>query len=110
MTDITATMDWRIVSVEHHIVDQQHGVIFTVHWALDGEQSAELKMHHGYTYGSVDIEYNPAGNFTPVEELGKEQLLGWVWEKIDKSQHEQIVQKEIDQKITPLTNTMQWVD
>lgn len=110
MTDITANMEWSIVSLEHHTVDQQHGVIFTVHWSLAGQQSADLVMHHGYTYGSIDLEYNPTIDFTPVEELTKEQLLSWVWGKIDKNQHEQVVQREIDSKISPLTQTMQWID
>ena len=103
MTEIVAKMKWDVLTMEKQSVGDQQDVVFTVHWTLSGEQSAENIMHTGYTYGSVNIDYNPSGDFIPIEDLSKDNVLSWVWNVLDKTQHEVIVQTEINQKITPVT-------
>jgi hypothetical protein len=110
MIEITADLDWDILKMDVHTVDQQHGVVLTIHWCLTGTQSAELQTHNGYTYGSVDLPYEPSENFVPFEQLDKNTVLAWLWNKLDKTQHEEQVQREINQKINPLTvsPTLPW--
>lgn len=105
MTNITAQITWDILNLETHAVDQQMNVITTIHWCVSGEQSAEDKIYNGYTYGSVDVEYTPDLSFTPFQFLTKDEILGWVWKNVGKDKQEQIVQREIDSKISPLVAT-----
>lgn len=106
MIEITADLTWDILKMDIHTIDQQHGVVLTVHWCLSAQQSANAQIYTGYTYGAVDIDYNPSESFIPFEKLDKNTVLAWVWEELDKTQHEEQVQVEINNKINPLSHSV----
>jgi hypothetical protein len=106
MIEITADLTWEILKMDVHTIDQQHGVVLTVHWCLSAAQSANAQIYTGYTYGAVDLDYNPNGSFVPLDQLDKNTVLAWIWEELDKTQHEEQVQVEINNKIDPLSRSI----
>jgi hypothetical protein len=88
-------MNWNIVQLDRNTND---GFVTTAHWtvsATDGDFSA-------HTYGTASF----SGNLiTPYESLTKEQVLGWVWEQIDKAGIEESLTKQIEAQKNPVSAT-----
>jgi hypothetical protein len=84
---------WKIINVERHPSD---GFVTTAHWrcdATDGKFSAGV-------YGSAGF----SGNLTtPYESLTESQVLGWVWESVDKAETEASLQSQINAQKNPVT-------
>lgn len=74
---MAATIEWNIACLERETSDNY---VSTVHWtatATDGELSAGA-------YGSIGLE-RPL-TLIPYEELTKEVVLGWLFEKLGSEQ------------------------
>ena len=68
--------EWNVVNMERKT---DNGFVVTVHYtvnAVDGEVTAS-------TYGTVGYTQE-ADNFTPFEQLTKDQVVGWVQTSLDK--------------------------
>ena len=101
-------MNWNITQLE---VNPSEGdledVVVTAHWTLDDAQE-------GYTAsigGSVTFPA-PSGDFTPYEDLTKEQVLGWVWENgVDKDETEAGIAQAIEAQANPavVIQPLPWV-
>ena len=90
-----ATFNWSLPTLERQTAD---GFVFTAHWrcdASDGDFSAS-------SYGTAGFSQDPE-NFTPYEDLTEEQVLGWVWESVDKDATEAALQANIDAQKNPVT-------
>lgn len=69
-------IEWNVVNMERKT---DNGFVVTVHYtvnAVDGEVTAS-------TYGTVGYTQE-ADNFTPFEQLTKDQVVGWVQTSLDK--------------------------
>ena len=90
---MTATINWTIEQLERKTAD---GFVTTAHWrctAQDGDFS-------GTVYGSCGF----SGDLnTPYDQLTQEQVLGWVWESVNKEDTEAAVQAQVDAQKTPET-------
>jgi len=90
---------WSIPTLERHTAD---GFVYTAHWrctATDGDYSAS-------SYGTAGFQQDPeAEGFTPYEDLTEEQVLGWLWNSIDKDATEAALQAKIDGDMNPTTAT-----
>ena len=88
-------MNWDIVELNRNTAD---GFVTTAHWtctATDGDFSASA-------YGSVGF----SGDLTtPYADLTKEQVLGWVWEQIDKAETEANLTAQIEAQKNPTSAT-----
>jgi hypothetical protein len=88
-------MNWQIVQLDRNTAD---GFVTTAHWnctATDGDYSAS-------SYGSVGF----SGELTtPYAELTKEQVLGWVWEQINKNEIEASLTAQINSQKNPVSVT-----
>ena len=86
---------WKIVQLDRKTAD---GFVTTAHWtvtATDGDFSASA-------YGSVGF----SGDLTtPYEDLTEEQVLGWVWEQIDKAEIESNLAAQINAQKNPVSVT-----
>jgi hypothetical protein len=84
---------WNVSQLDRKTVD---GFVTTAHWtvsAKDGEYSA-------YFYGSCGFDGELT---TPYESLTKEQVLGWVWEKVNKEETEASLASQIEAQKNPVT-------
>jgi hypothetical protein len=88
-------MNWNIVQLDRKTADNY---VTTAHWnctATDGDFSANA-------YGSVGFSGDLV---TPYENLTQEQVLGWVWEQIDKAEIEANLTKQIQAQKNPVSET-----
>jgi hypothetical protein len=86
-------MNWNIVQLDRKTAD---GFVTTAHWtctATDGDFSANA-------YGSVGFSGDLV---TPYENLTETQVLGWVWEQIDKAEIEANLTKQIQAQKNPVS-------
>jgi hypothetical protein len=86
-------MNWSIQQLDRKTAD---GFVTTAHWtctATDGDFSANA-------YGSVGFSGDLV---TPYENLTQEQVLGWVWEQIDKAEIEANLTKQIQAQKNPVS-------
>jgi hypothetical protein len=90
---------WSLPTLERHTAD---GFVYTAHWratATDGDYSAS-------SYGTAGFQQDPeAGDLIPYEDLTEEQVLGWLWNSIDKDATEAALQAKIDGDMNPTTGT-----
>jgi hypothetical protein len=85
------TVNWSISQLDRKTAD---GFVTTAHWrvdATDGEYSAGVYGSAGFT-GDLTI---------PYEDLTQEQVLGWVWESVDKAETEANVLAQIEAQKHP---------
>jgi hypothetical protein len=86
---------WKVVDTKRLV---ETGFVNEVHWrcdATDGEYSAGV-------YGSAGF----SGDLTiPYADLTESQVLGWVWESVDKAETEANVQAQIEAQKNPVTAT-----
>jgi hypothetical protein len=87
--------NWTITQLDRKTED---GFVTTAHWtvtATDGDFSASA-------YGSVGF----SGELTtPYDDLTEEQVLGWVWEQIDKAEIESNLAAQIEAQKNPVSAT-----
>jgi hypothetical protein len=86
-------MNWNILQLDRKTAN---GFVTTAHWtctATDGDFSANA-------YGSVGFSGDLV---TPYEDLTQEQVLGWVWEQIDRAEIEANLTKQIQAQKNPVS-------
>jgi hypothetical protein len=86
---------WNIAQLDRKTED---GFVTTAHWtvsATDGDYSA-------YAYGSCGFDGELT---TPYESLTKEQVLGWVWQTVNKEETEQALAGQIEAQKNPVSAT-----
>jgi hypothetical protein len=86
---------WDIVQLDRNLPG---GFVYTAHWtvsATDGDFSAS-------SYGSCGFD---GELITPYEDLTKEQVLEWVWEKVNKEETEASLAAQIEAQKNPVTAT-----
>ena len=88
-------IEWNVVNTEYKT---ENKFIVTVHYtvtAVDGEYTAS-------TYGTVGYTQEEE-NFTPFEQLTKDQVVGWVQTSLDK----ETVEASLASQIEALKNPVQ---
>jgi hypothetical protein len=86
--------EWNVVNMERKT---DNGFVVTVHYtvtAVDEEVTAS-------TYGTVGYTQEE-GNFTPFEQLTKDQVVGWVQTSLDKDAVETSLASQIDALKNPV--------
>jgi hypothetical protein len=98
MTDVTpATPEWNIAQLERHLSD---GAVYTAHWTVNLQDQSESAG----AYGSVGFSDPDPTNFTPYDQLTKEQVIGWVKDALGEEQVASIataLETQIEQKLHP---------
>jgi len=88
---------WTLPTLERHTAD---GFVYTAHWrctATDGEFFAS-------SYGTAGFQQDPeAESFVPYDQLTEADVLGWVWESVDKDATEAALAQKIEADKHPTT-------
>jgi hypothetical protein len=96
------TYTWNVVQMDAYPEkDGLTDVVFTVHWNLSGDDG---EGHSGYAYGSIGVTLDESGEYTPYNELTKEQVIGWVKDSLGEDEItilESSVASQIQNQITP---------
>jgi len=96
---MAATFNWSIPTTEYNKAD---GGIFTVHWRASGSDGD----YNASSYGTCGFTPDPSSpDFVPYDDLTEAQVLGWVWESVDKDATEAALQAKIDADMNPTTGT-----
>ncbi len=87
-------IEWNVVNMERKT---DNGFVVTVHYtvnAVDGEVTAS-------TYGTVSYT-EESTQFTPFEQLTKDQVVGWVQTSLDKDAVEASLASQIEALKNPV--------
>lgn len=79
------TITWKINQLDRKTAD---GFVTTAHWICVGEDGE----HSASVYASASFD---GSVITPYANLTEQQVLGWVWEQIDKAATEAAVAAQI---------------
>ena len=86
-------VNWKVSSLDRRTSD---GFVTTAHWicnGVDGEHTASV-------YASASFDGNVS---TPYANLTEQQVLGWVWQQVDKAATEAAVAAQIAEQKAPKT-------
>ena len=92
-----ATFNWTVAQLERNLAD---GGVIVAHWrctASDGDFSASSYGTAGFTPDAS------APGFVAYDALTEADVLGWVWESVDKDATEAALQAKIDSDMNPTT-------
>ena len=91
------TFNWTISTLERELSD---GGVIVAHWrctASDGDFSASSYGTAGFTYDASSPD------FVPYDSLTEADVLGWVWESVDKDATEAALEAKIEADKNPTT-------
>ena len=95
---ITTSITWDVEQMDcYPTYESQTDVVFTVYWrctAIKDQYTATL-------YGTVKCTYKSGQPFTPYAQLTETQVLGWVWETVNKDATEAALNQNIYDQINP---------
>ena len=89
--------NWTIPTCEHEVAT---GGITVAHWrvtAVDGDYTASAYGTAGFTPDAS------APDFTPYDQATEAEVLGWVWESVDKAETEANLAAQIETQKAPVT-------
>jgi hypothetical protein len=101
---IKMNINWSIANTEF---EKTTGAVSTVYWYVVAEESVGDEQYYtsqssGVTQFTPDLD-DP--KFTPYENLTQEQVLGWVWETVDKDEIEASLAAQIEAQKNPVSAT-----
>jgi len=77
-------------------------VVITIHWRYAAEKDEVLID----IYGATSMPLPTGEDFTPYEELTKEQVCGWLEATLDVEQMQQGLESQLDLIINPINVTL----
>ena len=105
---MTDKIVWNIEALDcYPNYDNQTDVVFTCHWRC----TATKDQYTATSYGTVGCTYTAGSPFTPYADLTESQVLGWVWETVNKDETEAALAQNIANQINPpvVTPSLPWV-
>lgn len=95
---ITTSIVWDVEQMDcYPTYESQTDVVFTVHWRC----TATKDQYTATSYGTVGCTYTAGQPFTPYAQLTELQVLGWVWETVNKNETEAALTANIAAQINP---------
>lgn len=96
------TYTWTIVSLEAKAQQDNHeNVIFNIHWKLQAHKLDNDINYYADNIGSHYMEYD-ADNFTPYDDLTKEDVVGWLESALDVEEIKSNLSDNINLQINPV--------
>ena len=93
-----ATFTWTVKSLAVKPTDGDlTNVVITALWQVDGVQDD----YTGSYYQSTSFVVPEVSQFIPYANLTQDDVLGWIWQYVDKATIEGYVQTQIDNQINP---------
>jgi hypothetical protein len=78
-------------------------VVITIHWRYN----AEKEGFNAETYGATSMPLPTGEEFTPYEELTKDQVVGWLVSELDVDAMNKNLNAQIELLINPINVTLQ---
>jgi len=101
---MSVNISWEITQMKNKISD---GGVFFVEWVCYAIRNTYHKSISDTIEFTPDIS-NP--NFTPLNDLTQEQVLGWVWNQVNKNEIEQMLIDELEEAVNPTVDyTLPWL-
>ena len=86
---MAATIEWLVEALDcYPTKDSKTDVVMMVLWRCNGSEENDSKTYRSTSYSTVSVTYNDGDEFTPFADLTKDQVLGCVWEYVDKDDTE----------------------
>jgi len=98
---MAATFNWTISTLERELSD---GGVIIAHWRCNAEETVGDDTFTASNYGTAGFTPDPtAPDFIPYDNLTEADVLGWVYESVDKAATESSLQSSIDEQKNPTT-------
>jgi hypothetical protein len=95
---ITTSIVWNVEQMDcYPTYESETDVVFTIHWRC----TATKDQYTATSYGTVGCTYTQGSPFTPYSQLTETQVLGWVWETVNKNETEAALTANIAAQINP---------
>ena len=99
--------NWVISAMECKVHEEDMtDVVIIVHWRYQARETHEEKEYFAETYGATSVGQPDPENFTPFDQLTKEQVVGWLEESLDVEQMNASLQENINLQINPVVVTL----
>jgi hypothetical protein len=95
---MSATFTWSVVNMAAYpTFESQTDVVFQVAYSCIANQDT----YSARTGGVTNVSYTAGSPYTPYDQLTQDQVLGWVFQNIQKDFMEAQLQAEIDKQANP---------
>lgn len=81
-------------------------VVTTIHWEYNATKDIDEKTYFAESYGVTPVPMPSGNNFTPYEELTKEQVTGWIEDILDITAMQLALEANIELQINPIDVTL----
>jgi hypothetical protein len=88
---------WTIANLERNVAD---GGVVVAHWRVTAEDGEHTASAYGTAGFAPDAS---ADDFIAYEDLTEADVLGWVWQSVDKDATEAALADNIESQKTPAT-------
>ena len=100
---MAATMNWTISTLERELSD---GGVIVAHWRCTATETSGEDTFSASSYGTAGFTYDPdSEGFVAYEDLTETDVLGWVWESVDKEATEEALAAQLDAAMNPTSAT-----
>jgi len=107
ITPFTPTFFWTIKSMEVIIKDGNlNDVVYNINWGLSASTEVNATPYFVETYGSVVVPPPDPDDFTPYDQLTKDQVVGWLYLVLPVPDMEASLTRQLDVMINPTTETL----
>lgn len=95
--------NWIISAMDCKIQDgEMTDVVQTVHWRYNLSELKKNKNHFAEMYGATKIEEPILNDFTPYQDLTKEQVVSWLESKLDVKSMKENLTRQINLQKSPI--------
>lgn len=95
---MSATFTWSVLNMATYpTFESQTDVVFQVAYSCVANQDT----YYATNTGATNVSYAAGTPYTPYDQLTESQVLGWVFQNIQKDFMEAQLQAEIDKQINP---------
>ena len=92
---------WTIATLERELSD---GGVIVAHWRATGEETDVEITYSSSSYVTCGFTYDPADpSFVPYGSLTEADVLGWVWNEVDRDAIEAALTADIESEKNPTT-------
>jgi hypothetical protein len=106
-TPFIPTFFWTIKSMEVIIKDGNlQDVVYNINWILTASTEVNNIPYIIENYGSVVVPPPDPEDFTPYEDLTKDQVVGWLYFVLPVPDMEASLTRQLDAMVNPSTETL----
>ena len=101
------TFNWTISAMECKVKeDNLSDVVILIHWRYNAVSVIEEKEYFADTYSATSVPLPTGEDFTPYEDLTKEQVVGWLESVLDVPAMQLQLEANIELQVNPINVTL----